>query len=316
MEKKLNIVFMGTPDFASTALKALLKSVHKVLAVFTQPDKPSGRGLRKRQSPVKQLAMKHDLSVFQPSRLRGDTTSQEALQSLKPDLIVVAAYGQILPKEILELPPLGCINIHASLLPRWRGAAPIHRALMAGDSQTGITIMQMDEGLDTGDMLKKRALPITEESTGGSLHDQLALLGGALLVETLDNLMQIKLKPQPEEGITYANKLENHEKKIPWQKSAQEVQRLIRAFNPWPVAMTHLEGKDFKIHQAYVGENTVKAEPGVILGVVDFKGEVGLEVACGEGSLVITELQPAGKRKMAVADWLRGLKGVEEMVFC
>ncbi|MDR9424677.1 MAG: methionyl-tRNA formyltransferase, partial [Marinobacter sp.] len=247
----MRIVFAGTPDFAATALKALLKAGHDIVGVYSQPDRPAGRGRKLVPGPVKQVALDADIPVFQPLSLKSEDAQQE-LAALKPDVMIVAAYGLILPKAVLDIPTHGCLNIHASLLPRWRGAAPIHRAIAAGDTQTGITIMQMDEGLDTGDMLLKVTTPIRSDDTGGSLHDRLADLGGEAIVEALNQLARGDLGPEPQNDneACYAHKLSKEEGHIDWQRSAADIERLVRAFNPWPGTFTDLGDQRIRIHMA------------------------------------------------------------------
>ncbi|MBF0368501.1 MAG: methionyl-tRNA formyltransferase [Magnetococcales bacterium] len=301
------IVFMGTPDFAVPSLKALINSTDEVVGIFTQPDKPVGRGMKMRGPAVKQAVEGLDIPVFQPKKLR-EPEAVAQLKALKPDLVVVVAYGQILSQEVLDLPPNGCVNVHASLLPRWRGAAPLHRALLAGDPESGITIMQMDAGLDTGPILSMESLPIHNQMTGGELHDQLANLGGALLLKTLPGLKSGTVKPQiqPEEGVTYAKKLQKVDGLIPWDAPATTISRQILALNPFPGAYTSLEGQNLKIFYCESVKKdediALKGAPGEVVRVEDD----GLVVACGEGHLRITELQSPGKRRMAASQWLRG----------
>jgi methionyl-tRNA formyltransferase len=296
------IVFMGTPTFAVPVLQRLLQGEDTVVGVFTQPDRPVGRGLQLAASPVKQLAEQEGVPVLQPLRLRAPEAVQ-SLRALQPDLVVVVAYGQLLSPEVLALPRWGCLNIHASLLPRWRGAAPIQRAILAGDSETGVTLMRMDAGLDTGPMLCWRTLPITATLTGGQLHDQLSLLGAELLLDALPRLKAgvLPLIPQPEEGVTYAAKLLAADEQIDWQRPAAELARQIRALNPWPAAQTTCNGKPLKLFACRLGANS-----GATGRVIQIHADA-VEVACGVGSLLLTELQPAGKRRMPCADWWRGL---------
>ncbi|MBF0188558.1 MAG: methionyl-tRNA formyltransferase [Magnetococcales bacterium] len=295
------IVFMGTPDFSVPALNALLATDDPVVAVYTQPDSRSGRGMALKASPVKSTAVAEGIPVLQPARMRDDGVVEELI-ALKPDLIVVVAFGQILPKEVLDIPPQGCVNIHASLLPRWRGAAPIQRALMAGDEKTGITTMNMDVGLDTGDMLLTRDLDITPEMSGGQVHDALATIGAELIVETVAGLKSgvIQPVPQPEEGVTYAKKLNRLDGRIVWDQAPEVILRQIRALNPWPSAFTGFSGRDLKVHAARLGEGN--GVPGRVVSLLPD----GPEIACGSGSVVLTEVQMAGKKRMSAADWLRG----------
>ncbi|MBF0184171.1 MAG: methionyl-tRNA formyltransferase [Magnetococcales bacterium] len=306
-QPRWRIVFMGTPTFAVPILEGLLRGDDPVVGVFTQPDKAVGRGLQTVFSPVKQLALQHGIPLFQPHRLRA-AEAVESLRALQADLLVVVAYGQILSADVLALPRWGCLNIHASLLPRWRGAAPIHRALLAGDAQTGITLMRMDEGLDTGPMLCWRSLPISGQHTVGLLHDQLAQMGADLLRESLPLLKagQLPLLPQAQEGVTYAAKLTADDERITWSRTAVEIERQIRALNPWPVAHTLWEGKPLKIFASRLLPE--QGEPGQIVA----RHSDGLQVACAEQSLLLTEVQPAGKKRMAAADWLRGLSRLPE----
>lgn len=296
------IVFMGTPTFAVPSLEALLQGDDPVVAVFTQPDRPVGRGLQLAASPVKQVAGLRGIPVWQPTRLR-EAEAVAALSRLQPDLVVVVAYGQILSPEVLAIPGHGCLNVHASLLPRWRGAAPVQRALLAGDQETGVTLMQMEAGLDTGPMLSQRRQPLTADWTGGALHDRLAQLGAELLRESLPALKAGRLPavPQPETGVTYAAKLTPQDERIDWQQSAMQIKQHILALHPWPAAHMLLDGdKPLKIFGCRLGDG--HGPPGrCIARRVD-----GPEIACGQGSLVLTEVQPSGKRRMAAADWLRG----------
>ncbi len=299
------IVFMGTPDFAVPTLETLLAGPDEVVGVFTQPDKPVGRGLKMRATPVKQAVIDKNIPILQPKRLRNQQAVTE-LKNLQPDLVIVVAYGQILSDEVLALPKYGCVNVHASLLPRWRGAAPLHRALLAGDKKSGVTIMRMDAGLDTGPMLKMGELPLNGRMTGGELHDQLAKLGAGLLLETISGLKDGTIPDiqQPEAGVTYAAKLSREDEVIDWARSAIEIHRQIHALNPWPGAHTRLNKRSIKLFRCRLGEKNSleKRTPGEI---ISFHKE-GPEVLCGSGSLVLTELQPAGKKTMAAADWLRG----------
>ena len=297
----LRLIFAGTPDFAARALNALIQSRHEIVAVYTQPDRPAGRGRKLTPSPVKALALQHHLTVFQPDSLKTPEAIKQ-LRTLDADVMVVAAYGLLLPSEVLNVPRFGCLNIHASLLPRWRGAAPIQRAILAGDSETGITIMQMDEGLDTGAMLLKTHCPITREDTAANLHDRLATLGAEAIITALDQLPTLTATPQDDREATYAAKLTKQEAIIDWQRPAQELDRQIRAFNPWPVAQTGVNGKTLRIWAAQPLADTANANPGTVIGC----GKQGIDIACGQGVLRLTRLQPPGSKPMDVAAFLNG----------
>ncbi|GFM80345.1 methionyl-tRNA formyltransferase [Pseudomonas cichorii] len=291
MTEPLRIVFAGTPEFTAEHLKALLDSPHQIIAVYTQPDRPAGRGQKLMPSPVKQLALQHGLQVLQPPTLR-DATAQQELAALKPDLMVVVAYGLILPQVVLDIPRLGCINSHASLLPRWRGAAPIQRAVQAGDAESGVTVMRMEAGLDTGPMLLKVVTPITAEDTGGTLHDRLAELGPPAVLQAVAGLADGSLigEVQDDSLATYAHKLNKDEARIDWSRPADELERLIRAFNPWPICHSTLNEEALKVLAASLAEG--QGAPGTILGA----SKDGLIVACGQGALRLTRLQlPGGK---------------------
>jgi len=297
----LRIIFAGTPDFAARHLDALLSSGHQIVGVFTQPDRPAGRGKKLMPSPVKALAEEKGLPVFQPVSLRPEE-NQQLVAHLQADVMVVVAYGLILPKAVLTMPRLGCINVHGSLLPRWRGAAPIQRALWAGDSETGVTIMQMDVGLDTGDMLHKLACPITAEDTSATLYDKLAELGPQGLIETLKQLASGTATPevQDEARVTYAEKLSKEEARVDWTLSAAQLERCIRAFNPWPMSWFEIEGQPVKVWAASVIADAADAAPGTILDV----SKQGIRVATGDGILNLLSLQPAGKKAMSAQDLL------------
>ena len=297
----MNVLFAGTPEFAARCLEALLKSRHRVIGVITQPDRPAGRGFALAPSPVKKLASARGIQMTQPESLR-DAQAQAKLKHFRADVIVVAAYGLILPRPVLELPRDGAINIHASLLPRWRGATPIQRALLAGDRHTGVSIMQMDDGLDTGPVLMQEEIPILEDDTMGTLRDRLAELGAKLIVQALDALQAgvIKATPQSAEGVTYAAKLEKREARVDWRKGALTVNRQVRALNPSPGADARVRRVELKIWRCATA--TGRGNAGEILSI----GPDGLCVACGEGALVITELQRSGGKRLRAADFLRG----------
>jgi methionyl-tRNA formyltransferase len=302
----LRIAFAGTPQFALPALHALLKSRHQVVGVLTQPDRPAGRGQQLRASPVKLLAGEHRLPIAQPSTLKTPEGRAELTQ-WAPDVLVVVAYGLILPQAALDLPRLGCLNIHGSLLPRWRGAAPIQRAILAGDAETGVTIMQLDAGLDTGPMLLERSQPIGLHDTAGDLHDSLSELGALALIEALEGLAAGTLRPrlQPEAGATHAAKIDKAEASIDWTASAIQLDRQVRAFNPWPIAETRFGNETLRVIRARVAEpRGVHADPGTLLGLADD----GLRVACGEGVLSIRELQRAGKRPISARDFANAVR--------
>ncbi|MBB1327509.1 MULTISPECIES: methionyl-tRNA formyltransferase [Pseudoalteromonas] len=301
MTQPLRIIFAGTPDFAARHLQALIQSEHQIVGVYSQPDRPAGRGKKLKASEVKELALEHNLPVFQPQSLKNDEALAE-LTSLNADIMIVVAYGLILPKAILEAPRLGCLNVHGSILPRWRGAAPIQRAIWAGDEQTGVTIMQMDEGLDTGDMLHISRCPISTTETSASLYTKLAELGPDALIETINKLANGEITPEPQndELANYAKKLSKEEANIDWSLSALQIERNIRSFNPWPMCFTQMGGQTVKIHQAQVMLQS--GDPGQILS----SDKNGVVVACGEHALCITQLQPQGKKPMAINDFLNG----------
>ncbi len=300
MSKPLKIIFAGTPAFSVPPLEALLEAGQEVVAVYTQPDRPAGRGRKLKPGPVKAVALEHGIPVMQPKSLRSDTEI-ERLRALRADLMVVVAYGLILPPAVLEAPRLGCINIHASLLPRWRGAAPIQRAILAGDAETGITIMQMDAGLDTGPMLYRTACPIAADETGGRLHDTLSRLGAQALMEALPGIRGGTLEPIPQDDAqaTYAAKLEKEEAWLDWRQPALALERKVRAFNPWPVAQCHLHGKPLRIWEAQALAGGDGA-PGEVVAT----GKAGIEVAAGEGRLLVRRLQLPGKRPVSAADFV------------
>lgn len=304
----LRIVFAGTPEFAAASLQALLdkqtENQYELIGVYTQPDRPAGRGQKLVQSPVKQLAIANDIPVYQPLNFKQDEDKAQ-LAALDADMMIVAAYGIILPKVVLDTPKFGCINVHASLLPRWRGAAPIHRSLMAGDSETGITIMQMDVGLDTGDMLLKAHCDIKPTDTSETLHDRLAVLGGSALINALEKFKAGTLVPeQQDENLTcYAAKLTKQEGEINWATSAELIERQVRGLSPWPVTYTNSLAGVMKIHAAQITSiNNEPSKPGNIIAV----SREGIVVATGQGSLLITEIQFAGGKRMKVQDALNG----------
>ena len=309
----MRLIFAGTPEFAQTALAALHAAGHEIVLVLSQPDRPAGRGMKLQASPVKQWALAHQVPVAQPRSLRLDgkypedaAAARDTLLAAKADAMIVAAYGLILPQWVLDLPPKGCLNIHASLLPRWRGAAPIHRAIEAGDTQTGITIMQMDAGLDTGDMLLVLPCAIAPNDTTAVLHDRLAALGGEAIVQALASLDSLPHQAQPEEGVNYAHKIDKAEAALDWALSAEVLARRIRAFDPFPgmtVPLTTEAGTEtLKIWQAVAEPLASPAEPGTVLSV----DASGVRVACGEGQLCLTQLQRPGGKRLSAADFLRG----------
>ncbi|MDD5249086.1 MAG: methionyl-tRNA formyltransferase [Rhodocyclaceae bacterium] len=295
----MRVVFAGTPEFAKTALEAILAAGFTVPLVLTQPDRPAGRGMQLQASPVKQLALAHGIPVFQPERLKDPATHAPLIEAA-PDVLVVAAYGLILPQAVLDIPRFGCINIHASLLPRWRGAAPIQRAIEAGDAATGITVMRMEAGLDTGPMLLAESIAIAPGDTAATLHDKLAVLGGKLIAAALGRLSELAPTAQPEAGVTYARKIEKAEAAIDWRRPALEIERQVRAFNPFPGAVATLRQTPVKLWAAQAAAGT--GAPGTVLA----SGAGGILVACGEGALRLTELQKPGSKRLAAGDFLHG----------
>jgi len=303
----LRLGFAGTPQFAVAALDALAASRHRVAAVFTKPDRPAGRGQAVQWSPVKQRAAALTIPVYQPASFK-TADAEGMLRAANLDALIVAAYGLILPAGALTVPRLGCINIHASLLPRWRGAAPIHRALLTGDTTTGITIMRMAAGLDTGPMLAVRALTIGDRETAGSLHDRLARLGGELIVETLDAMAagSVHETPQPSAGVTYADKINKSEAVIDWTEDAPRILRRVRAFNPWPIAETRLDGAQLRIWEAELPlQSEAATDDGSAPGSVLRATDAGVDVACGRGVLRILRLQLAGRKPLAAREFIR-----------
>jgi methionyl-tRNA formyltransferase len=309
----MRLIFAGTPEFAQVAMAALHAAGHEIVLVLSQPDRPAGRGMKLQASPVKQWALDHAVPVAQPRSLRLDgkypedaAAARQALLDAQADAMIVAAYGLILPQWTLDLPPRGCLNIHASLLPRWRGAAPIHRAIEAGDAQTGITIMQMDAGLDTGDMLLVRNEPILPTDTTAVLHDRLAALGGQAIVQALADIDHLQRVPQPAEGVNYAHKIEKAEAALDWALPAEVLVRRIRAFDPFPgmtVPLTTAGGTEtLKLWQAVAEPLAQSAEPGTVVQA----DASGVRVACGQGQLCLTQLQRPGGKRLSAADFLRG----------
>lgn len=297
----MKILFAGTPEFAATALHSLVQAGYPVVAVLTQPDRPAGRGMQLTASPVKQYALRNGLAVLQPASLKTEPIRQ-TLRDFGADVMVVAAYGLILPQAVLEIPRYGCLNIHASLLPRWRGAAPIQRAILAGDRETGITIMQMDAGLDTGDMLLQKRCPISATDTAQTLHDRLAALGADSIVEALQGLAGGTLQPQrQDEGLAcYASKITKAEARLDWSRPAAELARAVRAYNPFPIAQTEWHGTMIKIWQA-------RPTPGTgIAGTVLTTGKAGIEVACGDGALLLETLQKPGGKPLPAGQFMQG----------
>jgi methionyl-tRNA formyltransferase len=298
----LRLVFAGTPEFSVPCLDACRASGAEVVAVYTQPDRPAGRGRKLTPSPVKQAALAAGIAVEQPESLK-PADVQQALADYRPDLLVVVAYGLILPRKVLAIPRLGCWNVHASLLPRWRGAAPIQRAILAGDRESGVDLMQMEAGLDTGPVLLERRTPISRDDTGGSLHDRLAMLGAEALAEGLRRTLAgeaLVATPQPEDGVTYAHKLDKAEAKLDFSRPALELERQVRAFDPWPVAEGEIAGEPLRIWAAHAIELDHHAAPGRVLAA----GRDGIDLACGSGALRVTAVQRAGGKRIGAIDYL------------
>ncbi|KGP64231.1 methionyl-tRNA formyltransferase [Legionella norrlandica] len=303
--KGLTIVFAGTPEFGLPCLDAIIQSRHHLRAIYTQPDRPAGRGRKLQESPVKEWAVKHHIPVYQPVNFKSQETINE-LASLKPDVMVVIAYGLILPKAVLEIPRLGCINVHASLLPRWRGASPIQHAILHGDVQSGVTIMQMDVGMDTGPMLSKVECPITLVDTAGSLHDKLAQISVKPLLDTLDALEtnSVQFERQANELATYAGKINKEAARINWQESALEIDRKIRAFNPWPIAYTLVGELVLRVYQAKVVDRECAHTPGMVLSI----DKNGMLVATGNKFLLVEKIQFPGAKVISIREWLNSGK--------
>lgn len=302
----MKLIFAGTPEFAACALDALVSARHEIALVLTQPDRPAGRGMKSLMSPVKQRAQRNHIVVLQPATLKAPAV-QEHLRQTGADIMIVAAYGLILPQAVLDIPRLGALNIHASLLPRWRGAAPIQRALLAGDRETGICIMRMDAGLDTGPVLMSEPIPVSDTDTAQTLHDRLAALGARLVVSALENIENgaLQAQPQPEQGATYAHKINKTEAKIDWYEASAAVDRRIRAFSPFPGAHAEIKGVEIKLWRAAperAGSSSQPVGPGQVLAA----GPQGVVVACGEGVIRLLEMQRPGGKRLAAADFLRG----------
>lgn len=310
---QLNIVFAGTPAFGIPCLEALLHSNHRLQAIYTQPDRPAGRGRKLQASAVKEWALTHQIPVYQPINFKNPEAIAE-LNALKPDIMVVIAYGLILPKVVLETPRLGCINVHASLLPRWRGASPIQSAILHGDQETGVTIMQMDVGLDTGAMLHKVICPITSTETASSLHDKLAQIAAQPLLDTLNELANHTAKPeiQNNELATYASKINKEDARINWQQTATEIDQKIRAFNPWPIAYTFFGEELLRVHQAKVIATAFTQAPGTVVSI----DKKGLLIATGDQGLLVEKIQLPGAKVISIADWLNSSKSQVHTGFC
>lgn len=301
----LNIVFAGTPTFGLPCLDALAQSTHHIQAIYTQPDRPAGRGRKLQASAVKEWALAHDIPVYQPLNFKNPETIAE-LAALKPDVLIVIAYGLILPKAVLEIPRLGCVNVHASLLPRWRGASPIQHAILHGDAESGVTIMQMDVGMDTGDMLHKVCCPITATDTATTLHDKLAQISAHPLLNTLTELANNTARPERQDNdlATYAGKINKEDALINWHQSAAEIDQKIRAFNPWPIAYTHLNEEVLRIHQAQVVAIQNTQAPGTVVHI----DKKGMLIATGQQGLLVEKVQLPGGKVITIADWLNSSK--------
>ncbi|MFT6834353.1 MAG: methionyl-tRNA formyltransferase [Francisellaceae bacterium] len=301
--KPLNIAFAGTPEIAATTLEHLIQSQHNIIAVYTQPDRPAGRGKKPKPSEVKVIAEQNNLPVFQPLSFKKSPESVAELKNLKPDVMIVIAYGLLLPKAVLDIPKLGCINIHVSLLPKYRGAAPIQRAILNGDKETGITMMRMDEGLDTGDILTTETMSIGDNETSAELHDRIAQQSGPLLVSTLEGLLLNKITPTKQsDGGTYAHKIQKSEGSIDWKKTAQEIHNKIRGFQTWPSAFTNISGQTVKIIQSEPSTQTTNNPPGTIISI----DKTGFKIQTSENIINITKLQFPGKKAMKISDILNG----------
>lgn len=300
-DKVLKIIFAGTPAFGLPALQAISASRHQVIGVYTQPDKPAGRGLELKYSPIKEWGLMKHIPIFQPEHFKEEANIRE-LSALKPDLMIVIAYGLILPQAVLDIPPLGCVNVHASLLPSYRGASPIQQAILAGDQESGVTIMAMDSGMDTGPILKTKACDLDDNETSASLHDKLSMLALEPLMDVIDALAEGSIEPMPQNNslATYAPKIKKEAALIDWTKEASVLERQVRAYKPWPIAYTFADGQLIRIHEAFVEEQTSKHQPGIILAI-DKKGVL---VATGQGTLRITRLQFSGTKVLAVSDWV------------
>ncbi|MEK7829288.1 MAG: methionyl-tRNA formyltransferase [Deltaproteobacteria bacterium] len=311
MDKKLRIVFMGTPEFAVPSLRALIEVGENVVAIITQPDKPKGRGKKLTTPPVREAALKYNIPVFQPEKIK-DEPFITAIRNFSPDVISVVAYGKILPKAILDIPPKGCINVHASILPKYRGAAPINWAIINGEKETGITTMLLDEGMDTGDMLLTEKVEIRNDDTASSLHDRLKYIGADLLIKTIKGIKSETIRPIPQDDsqATYAPMLKKEDGRIDWTMKTEEIKNLIRGLNPWPGAYTRWDGKQIKIFKAEV-EAGVKEEPGTVINI----STEGIFVATGKGILLIKELQPENKNRMTASEFIKGYRIVKGQIF-